>query len=275
MSGWIGPSPSVVPCGFSARQGLCPLLQEPSSASLLPSNLRETGLPLSGPDRAEDAARRQPASATTRLWSWSASCSSSATRPRSRGWPIPRIFEPPGPADPVKRHRPPAGFCCAGGGQPEATATRLLARQGSPPRGSSDPDAIVTTVARADYERLGSWTLDLPRTAFAEPSDFELRTCQRTGGRSVQPAIGPLVYQCLQSCRDRRCQPCFSGAGAECHDRRAGPASADHRIVFLEAPVASGSSLGADLADRACRSGGPADGSRRQRTGRSSLGRGW
>ncbi len=57
---------------------------------------------------------------------------------------------------------------------PEATATRLLARQGSPAWGSSDPAALVTTVARADYERLGSWTLDLPRTTFAEPSDFEL-----------------------------------------------------------------------------------------------------
>ncbi len=57
---------------------------------------------------------------------------------------------------------------------PEASATRLLARQGSPPRGSSDADAIVTTVARADYELLGSWTLELPRTALAEPSDFDL-----------------------------------------------------------------------------------------------------
>ncbi len=56
---------------------------------------------------------------------------------------------------------------------PEATATRLVARQGSPPRGASDPDAIVTTVARADYERLGSWTLDLPRTSLIEQSDFE------------------------------------------------------------------------------------------------------
>jgi hypothetical protein len=35
--------------------------------------------------------------------------------------------------------------------------------------------SFVTTVARADYERLGSWTLDLPRTAFAEPSNFELQ----------------------------------------------------------------------------------------------------
>ena len=67
---------------------------------------------------------------------------------------------------------------------PEATATRLLARQGSHPRGSSDPDAIVTTVARADYERLGSWTLDLPRTAFAEPSNFELQPAN-------VPANGP------------------------------------------------------------------------------------
>ena len=68
----------------------------------------------------------------------------------------------------------------------EATATRLLARQGSPPDGSSDPDAIVATVARADYERLGSWTLELPRTAFALPGDFELHPAN-------VPANGPLT----------------------------------------------------------------------------------
>lgn len=56
---------------------------------------------------------------------------------------------------------------------PEATATLLLARQGSPARNSSDPDAIGTTVARADYERLGSWTLDLPRSTSAEHNEFE------------------------------------------------------------------------------------------------------
>jgi len=67
---------------------------------------------------------------------------------------------------------------------PEASATRLLARQGSPPRGSSDADAIVTTVARADYELLGSWTLELPRAALAEPSDFELEPAS-------EPANGP------------------------------------------------------------------------------------
>lgn len=39
-------------------------------------------------------------------------------------------------------------------------------------------------VARADYERLGSWTLDLPRTAFAEPSNSELQPAN-------VPANGP------------------------------------------------------------------------------------
>jgi len=70
---------------------------------------------------------------------------------------------------------------------PQATATRLLARQGSPPRGSSDSHAIVATVARADYERLGSWTLDLPRTPFAESSDFELEPASVPADRPFSP----------------------------------------------------------------------------------------
>ena len=274
MSGWIGLSPREVPCGSSARQGLYPLLQEPSSASLPPSNSRETGLPLSGPDRAEDA--DPPA---TGFCYYTPLVMVGSMLIVGHPAALSRVADPSelratrtgGPGEEASTT---SRILLRWRWAPEATATRLLARQGSPPRGSSNPDAIVTTVARADYERLGSWTLDLPRTAFAEPSNFELQPAN-------VPANDPFslrsdhCIQCLQSCRDRRCQPCFSGAGAECHDRRAGPASADHRIVFLEAPVASGSSLGADLADRAFRSGGPADGSRRQRTGHSSRGRGW
>jgi hypothetical protein len=106
-----------VPCGFSARQGLHPLLQEPNSASLLASNLRETGLRSRAPTGPRTPTPRQPASATTRLWSWSEACSPSAIQPRSREWPIPRNSEPPGPADRVKRHRPQAGSCCGGAGR--------------------------------------------------------------------------------------------------------------------------------------------------------------
>jgi hypothetical protein len=50
-----------------------------------------------------------------------------------------------------------------------ATATRLLARQGSPAGGCSDPAAIEITVSRADYERVGSWTMELPRAAPFQP----------------------------------------------------------------------------------------------------------
>jgi hypothetical protein len=57
----------------------------------------------------------------------------------------------------------------------EAITTRLVARQGEPPRGPSDPAASVITVPRADYERQGSWTMDLPCTALDKSIDFELQ----------------------------------------------------------------------------------------------------
>jgi hypothetical protein len=63
---------------------------------------------------------------------------------------------------------------------PEASFTRLLARHGSPPRGSTDPDAVALTVPRAEYERVGSWTLELPMTRSPEP-----------GNHQRQPAIEP------------------------------------------------------------------------------------
>ena len=187
--------PCAVRCGFSAPQCLCPLLRELSSASLLPSNLRETGLPLSGPDRAEDT---DPPAAGFCYYTPLVLVGS----PLTVGHPaaLSRLADPSelratrtgGPGE-ERIDRKPDRVAVAWA--PEATATRLLARQGSLPRGSSDPDAIVTTVARADYERLGSWTIDLPRTAFAEPRRCRASTGERTGEWFVQPATGPLVCQ--------------------------------------------------------------------------------
>ncbi|WP_168221816.1 fibronectin type III domain-containing protein [Aquisphaera giovannonii] len=45
---------------------------------------------------------------------------------------------------------------------PGATATRLVARWGSPPHGPDDPQPTATTVRREDYERHGFWSLTLP-----------------------------------------------------------------------------------------------------------------
>ena len=45
-----------------------------------------------------------------------------------------------------------------------AGATLVVARQGAPPLGTSDPAAITEAVSFADYDRLGSWTLSLPVT---------------------------------------------------------------------------------------------------------------
>jgi len=45
---------------------------------------------------------------------------------------------------------------------PEATAALVVARQGTPPLGPNDPDAIKTTVPRVDYENLECWVQSVP-----------------------------------------------------------------------------------------------------------------
>jgi hypothetical protein len=56
----------------------------------------------------------------------------------------------------------------------EAAATRIVARQGSPPAGPADPAAIVSSVTRDEYDRLGSWVINLPRASILESSELEL-----------------------------------------------------------------------------------------------------
>jgi hypothetical protein len=56
----------------------------------------------------------------------------------------------------------------------EATATRIVARQGSPPAGPADPVATVLSVTRDEYDRTGSWVINLPRVSLLESSDIEL-----------------------------------------------------------------------------------------------------
>jgi hypothetical protein len=57
----------------------------------------------------------------------------------------------------------------------EATATRIVARQGSPPLGPADPAAIVSSVTRDEYDRAGSWVINLPRASLLESSEIELQ----------------------------------------------------------------------------------------------------
>ncbi len=45
----------------------------------------------------------------------------------------------------------------------EATAALVVARQGAPPQGPSDPLATTANVPRADYDRQDCWTFSLPR----------------------------------------------------------------------------------------------------------------
>ncbi len=62
---------------------------------------------------------------------------------------------------------------------PDASATRLIARQGSSVNGHADTDSIVINVTRTDYERQGSWTIDLP-----------LGRAATDGGPRTEPAAG-------------------------------------------------------------------------------------
>ena len=129
----------------------------------------------------------------------------------------------------------------------------------------------MTSVARADYERLGSWTLDLPRTAFAEPSNSELQPAN-------VPANGPFSLR-----SDHWYVSAFSLAeidvaslvspGLEPSATTAVPGPHPQITVSysLKRPWLPARPWVLTLRDRAFWSGGPADGSRRQRTGRSSL----
>ena len=44
----------------------------------------------------------------------------------------------------------------------EASASLIVARQGTPPLGPNDPEAVKATVYRAEYDRQDCWTLSLP-----------------------------------------------------------------------------------------------------------------
>ncbi len=51
----------------------------------------------------------------------------------------------------------------------EASAALVVAAQGAPPKGPSDPLATTANVPRADYDRQDCWTLSLPTASFRAP----------------------------------------------------------------------------------------------------------
>lgn len=57
---------------------------------------------------------------------------------------------------------------------PGVDSTRIVIRQGNPPSGPDDPEAIVVNVGREEYDRAGAWTISLAQAEHGEPSDFEL-----------------------------------------------------------------------------------------------------
>ncbi len=73
-----------------------------------------------------------------------------------------------------------------------ASATLIVARQGAPPEGPSDPAAITATVFRLDYDRHDCWTLTLPLTRPDQTgSQAPHPTGQESKVASAQAESGP------------------------------------------------------------------------------------
>ena len=82
---------------------------------------------------------------------------------------------------------------------PRRRITRIVIRQGFPPSGPDDLEAIVVNVSREDYDRAGAWTVTLP-AELDQPSDFEL---EPSGDASRQAAREPLACDGVQRGRGR------------------------------------------------------------------------
>jgi tetratricopeptide (TPR) repeat protein len=72
----------------------------------------------------------------------------------------------------------------------EATAALVVARQGAPPQGPSDPLATTANVHRADYDRQDCWTLSLP-TAPLRGTGAPARGSNGTGAEPIPSDGGP------------------------------------------------------------------------------------
>ena len=132
-------------------------------------------------------------------------------QPPCRAWPIRPISARPGSGRREAMAPAVLASSSAGDGLPEAARTRMVIRQGSPPTGPDDPEAIVVNVAREEYDRAGAWTMSLPRSELDEPSDFELEpsadagavplpstrwhaTAYQRGGHRGRPARSPRAW---------------------------------------------------------------------------------
>jgi hypothetical protein len=78
-----------------------------------------------------------------------------------------------------------------------AVAALVVARRGKEPQAADDPEAISTTVTRADYDAHDCWTLHLPSSMGAESSDagrWHIRVysiIDLDGVRSMSPGLEP------------------------------------------------------------------------------------
>jgi hypothetical protein len=96
---------------------------------------------------------------------------------------------------------------------PGASATLVLARQGSPLVDSNDPCAVRVIVQRADYDQQDSWTLTLPTSRaadVAQQNGAPAPTVSAHGDDSTPPDAGPWhirVYSVINSDEGRAISP--------------------------------------------------------------------
>ena len=169
------------PSGSSARRGRCLTRRAPRSALAQAEQLGGDWIPILGPDRAEDTS--PPVAG---LCYYTPLLAMGGNLTVGHGAALSRVADPsdlratrvgsPG-SDGPRRSRIQFRWRWT----PEAASTRMVIRQGSPPTGPDDPEAVVENVAREEYDRAGAWTMNLPHSELDEPSDFELEPSADAG----------------------------------------------------------------------------------------------
>ena len=136
----------------------------------------------------------------------------------------------------------------------EASASLIVARQGTPPLGPNDPEAVQATVYRADYDRQDCWTLSLPSSRPLNNVD-DGRPAHRQS--ATHPSSDPddprrwtMAHQGLQRDRSGRIPLDLAGSRAVGRDNPARAEPGGYGFVCPEAALASGFALVGRLPDR-------------------------
>ena len=173
--GSTGPSRRGARSGSSARSGRWPIPWEPSSRPTRPRSWKGNGSRLVGPGS-------RPGCRSAAVWLLLLHSAPGAGRNSDCRATAPLLSRLADPTDLRATRLGGTGDDRSTGVRiqlrwrwpREAAATRIVARQGSPPVGPADPEAIVSSVTRDEYDRAGSWVINLPERAFWNSSELEL-----------------------------------------------------------------------------------------------------